>query len=201
MPYSKKQLQQKSEQIYEEMLVIKNKPIQLFNYGKMQRDFTYVDDIVRGIVAAIDDPHKCEIFNLGNNKSVELIDFVSHIENRLGKKAIRELLPMQPGDVPQTCADIEHIRSTITDLQWEAFTQQVVGQRIRFAGNVIEVYDDGRVNIDDCKGFLNVCMLYEIPRDIALTINNDQFIQGEGTVREVSVFIGLNVWINVESFK
>ena len=84
-----------------------NQPINLFNNGKMQRDFTYIDDIVRGIRLAIDKNYNCEIFNLGNSESQELMDVVGCIEKCLNKKASVNFLPMQPGDVEKTNADIK----------------------------------------------------------------------------------------------
>ena len=86
--------------------ILAGEPIAVNNGGKMKRDFTYVDDIVAGIVAALDRPYGCEIFNLGGDRSVELTHFIDVIENTIGKKAIRNLLPMQPGDVPDTVAVI-----------------------------------------------------------------------------------------------
>ncbi len=88
--------------------LLAEKPIELFNQGKMSRDFTYIDDIVQGVMAAIDLESGCEIFNLGNNQPVELIKFVNIIEKAVGKKAHYHLGPMQPGDVVKTFADIEH---------------------------------------------------------------------------------------------
>jgi len=90
-----------SKQICEE------KPIQVFNSGKMKRDFTYIDDIVRGTAAAIDLGAGYEIFNLGNNKPVELLYLIELLEKSLGKKAIMEMKPMQAGEVLTTFADIE----------------------------------------------------------------------------------------------
>lgn len=87
--------------------IAKGEPIQVFNSGRMRRDFTYIDDIVRGTAAAVDLGAKCEIFNLGNNRPVELLELISLIEKHLEKKAIKEMLPMQPGEIEETCADIE----------------------------------------------------------------------------------------------
>jgi len=83
-------------------------PIPVFNHGKMKRDFTYIDDIIAGTRAAFDMNYKCELFNLGNNKSENLMDMISLLENELGKKAIIDFKPMQPGDVPESFADIDH---------------------------------------------------------------------------------------------
>lgn len=82
-------------------------PIEVFNQGKMRRDFTYIDDIVQGTMAAVDLEANCEIFNLGNNRPVDLMYLISLIEQKLGKKAIMRMLPMQPGEIEETCADIE----------------------------------------------------------------------------------------------
>lgn len=84
-----------------------NKPIKVFNFGKMERDFTYVDDIVAGILASLSKSYAYEIFNLGNNKPTKLSYFISLIEQKLVKKAKKRLLPIQPGDVPKTYADIK----------------------------------------------------------------------------------------------
>lgn len=86
--------------------ILANKPIDVYNNGNMRRDFTYITDIVDGILAALDKAYPCEIFNLGNNKPVELMTFISLIEDALGKKATKNMLPIQAGDVPETHADI-----------------------------------------------------------------------------------------------
>ncbi len=80
--------------------------IDVFNSGKMSRDFTYITDIVSGVVAAIDKPSDYEIFNLGNSKPVELMYFIELIEKFTGKKIERNMQPMQPGDVHKTFADV-----------------------------------------------------------------------------------------------
>jgi len=87
--------------------ITNNKPIQVFNHGNMKRDFTYIDDIISGIRSAINKNHASEVFNLGNNKSEELMDVVHLIEQCLDKKAIIEFKGMQPGDVKESFADIE----------------------------------------------------------------------------------------------
>ncbi len=88
--------------------IINNQTIPVFNYGKMKRDFTYIDDIIMGTRSAIKNNYDCEIFNLGNNKAEKLTDMISVIESSLNKKANIEFLPMQPGDVTETFADINH---------------------------------------------------------------------------------------------
>ena len=101
--------------------------IQVFNYGKHSRDFTYIDDIVEGIVHVLDRPAKPNLFwsgnnpdpgtstapwrvyNIGNNNPVELMDYIEALENSLGIKAEKELLPLQSGDVPDTYADVDDL--------------------------------------------------------------------------------------------
>lgn len=87
--------------------ICEGKPIQIFNEGKMRRDFTYIDDIVQGTTAAIDLGADCEIFNLGNHRPVELLHMITTLENALGKKAIKQFLPEQRTEVIETYADIE----------------------------------------------------------------------------------------------
>jgi UDP-glucuronate 4-epimerase len=99
--------------------ITEGKEIQLFNNGHMRRDFTYVTDIVDGILKAAELDLGCEIINLGNNGPVELTYFVELIEKNLGKKAIKKHLPMQPGDVPATWADISKAKKL---LNWEPIT-------------------------------------------------------------------------------
>ena len=93
--------------------ILNNKPIQIFNFGKMHRDFTYIDDIVDGIISALKNNFSLKIFNLGNSKSENLLDVVSLIEKELDKKAIIELAPMQMGDVENTFADIEKAKDDL----------------------------------------------------------------------------------------
>ena len=87
--------------------IINGRPIEIYNFGKMKRDFTYIDDIVDGTIAALDNPFKYEIFNLGNSKTVELMKLIEIIEEELGIVAKKRFLPLQPGDVPETYADID----------------------------------------------------------------------------------------------
>jgi len=89
--------------------ILAGEPIPVFNNGNMKRDFTYIDDIISGTRAAIDKNYKCEVFNLGNHKSEQLMNVVSLIEDSLNKKAKIDFLPMQPGDVTESFADINHI--------------------------------------------------------------------------------------------
>lgn len=93
--------------------ILEDQTIDLFNYGDMKRDFTYVEDIVQGITLVINDTHGkdslAEIYNIGFGESVNLMDFLHHIEDQLGKKAITNLLPKHPADVPATWADTTKI--------------------------------------------------------------------------------------------
>ena len=91
--------------------IVAGQPIKVFNHGEMWRDFTFIDDIVNGVVRALDRPPAATpphaIYNLGNHKSEKLTDFIAEIEKAIGKKAVMEMAPMQPGDVPATYADVE----------------------------------------------------------------------------------------------
>jgi UDP-glucuronate 4-epimerase len=108
--------------------ILAGRPIKVFNEGRMARDFTYIDDIVAGTVAAHDRPPVDEIphrvYNLGNHRSEKLLDFIAVLERLLGRTAIKELLPLQPGDVPESFADIEASRR---DLGFEPQTTIEVG--------------------------------------------------------------------------
>lgn len=90
-----------------------DEPMHIFGEGKMQRDFTYVDDIVSGIVASIDKNYDYEIFNLGGGKTEELMDYVSTLEKAMGKEGKKKFMPMQPGDVVSTSADISKAKTML----------------------------------------------------------------------------------------
>src|SRR5690606_38376563 len=83
------------------------RPIKVFNNGNLSRDFTYIDDIVNGVVATLEEdaPQTYSLYNIGNGNPVKLLDFIEAIETCIGKQAIKEMLPMQPGDVEKTWAD------------------------------------------------------------------------------------------------
>ncbi|MBF8262810.1 MAG: wcaG [Parachlamydiales bacterium] len=87
--------------------ICEGQPIQVFNRGLMRRDFTYIDDIVNGTLAAIDLGAECEIFNLGDNRPIDLLYLIQLLEDALRIRAIKEMLPMQIGEVLETYADIE----------------------------------------------------------------------------------------------
>jgi len=108
--------------------ILAGQPIKVFNEGRMARDFTYIDDIVAGTIAAHDrppaDPLPHRIYNLGNHRPEKLLDFIAVLERLLGRKAEKQLLPLQPGDVPESFADIEVSRR---DLGFEPKTTIEVG--------------------------------------------------------------------------
>jgi len=104
--------------------ILAGEPIPVFNNGNMKRDFTYIDDIISGTKAAIEKNYKCEVFNLGNHKSEQLMDVVSLIEENIGKKADVDFLPMQPGDVSESFADIN---KSIDMLNYKPTTNVDVG--------------------------------------------------------------------------
>lgn len=111
--------------------ILKGRPIDVFNHGRMQRDFTYIDDIVEGVVrvaaqpaqpnslwiGAAPDPGSSfspwRVYNIGNHSPVELLDFINIIEEKIGRKAQLNLLPLQPGDVPATCADVSDLMQDV----------------------------------------------------------------------------------------
>ncbi len=111
--------------------ILAGKPIDVFNHGKMRRDFTYIDDIAQGVLRTADhiatpnpawnaaapdpgtSPAPYRVYNIGNHTPVELDRFIAAIEENLGKKAIRNNLPMQPGDVPATCADVDDLQRDV----------------------------------------------------------------------------------------
>ncbi|NPA63971.1 MAG: NAD-dependent epimerase [Epsilonproteobacteria bacterium] len=117
--------------------ILEDRPIEVYNYGKMKRDFTYIDDIVEGVVRVIDNPPETDgcwnarrpnpasskapyrIYNIGNGSPVELMEFIHAIEKALGKEAKKNLLPIQPGDVPATWADTSALKQ---DLGYEPST-------------------------------------------------------------------------------
>jgi UDP-glucuronate 4-epimerase len=89
------------------------RPIQVFNHGDMQRDFTYIDDIVEGTLRVLDRPARYAIYNIGNHQPVQLLDYIAALERALGKKAKLEMKPMQPGDVKSTYADTAALRAAV----------------------------------------------------------------------------------------
>ena len=122
--------------------ILNDQPIQVFNDGNMRRDFTYVDDIIEGVVRVIDNEAKInrywtgkhpdpatskapfKVYNIGNSSPVNLLEFIEAIEESLGKKAKKEFMPIQPGDVPVTWADVSDLE---TDLGYKPNTPVRVG--------------------------------------------------------------------------
>lgn len=99
--------------------IIKGKPINVFNYGKMSRNFTYIDDIASGTIAVLDADLPYGIMNIGGDKEETLMRYIEVLEKNLGKKAQKKLMPMQPGDVPKTVADIRKLKK----LGWKPATR------------------------------------------------------------------------------
>jgi UDP-glucuronate 4-epimerase len=106
--------------------ILAGDPIPVFNHGRMRRDFTYIDDIVAGVVAALDSPPPDDgapkaggsiaphrLYNIGNNRSEDLLEMVAVLERTCGRAAVLDLQPMQPGDVPETLADISAIQADL----------------------------------------------------------------------------------------
>ena len=106
--------------------LLAGEPIPIFNHGRMRRDFTFIDDIVAGVIACLDNPPPDDglpkaggsmaphrLYNIGNSRSEELMRMIALLEDACGRKARLELLPMQPGDVPETYADISPIRNEL----------------------------------------------------------------------------------------
>ncbi len=122
--------------------ILDNEPIDIYNYGKMKRDFTYIDDIINGIEKVIERPAEInsewsgkspdpgsskapyKIYNIGNNDPILLMDFIEAIEKALGKKAKKNLLPLQQGDVPASHADVTDM---INDFGYKPYTSYQVG--------------------------------------------------------------------------
>lgn len=122
--------------------ILEDKPINVFNHGRMRRDFTYIDDIIEGVVRVVDkipqpnpnwsgdnpDPGTSnapyKIYNIGNNQPVELMHFIKVLEDCLGKKAEKNMLPMQPGDVPVNYADVDDL---VRDVDFKPNTSIEVG--------------------------------------------------------------------------
>lgn len=113
--------------------ISEEKPIDVYNFGKMKRDFTYIDDVIEGVVRVMTKPPQCvdavgtaayKIYNIGNNTPIELMQFIEVIEQAVGKTAIKNFLPMQPGDVPSTYADVDDL---IKDVGFKPKTTIVEG--------------------------------------------------------------------------
>ncbi len=93
--------------------IMEGRAIQVFNHGDMQRDFTYVDDVVEGTLRVLDRPARYAVYNIGNHQPVSLLDYIGALERALGKKATLEMRPMQPGDVKATYADTRALQQAV----------------------------------------------------------------------------------------
>jgi len=93
--------------------ILQGKPIQVFNHGDMQRDFTYIDDAVEGTLRVLDRPTRYAIYNIGNHQPVGLLDYIAALERAFGRQARLEMKPMQPGDVKATYADTAALRAAV----------------------------------------------------------------------------------------
>ena len=93
--------------------IAQGKPIPVFNRGKLERDFTYIDDVVEGTLRVLDKPAPYAIYNIGNHEPVRLLDYIAALERALGKKAKLAMKPMQPGDVKATYADTAALRAAV----------------------------------------------------------------------------------------
>jgi UDP-glucuronate 4-epimerase len=139
--------------------ILDGRPIEVFNHGHHRRDFTYIDDIVEGVVRVLDripkpdpewrgtapDPASSRapyrLYNIGSNRPIELLRYIEVLENRLGRKAERTLLPMQPGDVADTFADVSEL---VRDIDYKPSTPIEIG-----IGNFVawfrDYYQDSRI--------------------------------------------------------
>lgn len=120
---------------------LEGKAIDVFNNGEMLRDFTYIDDIVEGVVRVIDNPADFyKVYNIGNNNPVKLMDFIEAIENKLGKKIEKNFLPLQAGDVPATYADVSDL---VADLGYKPQTPVQEGID-KFIDWYVEFFKEGK---------------------------------------------------------
>jgi len=113
--------------------IILGKSIDVFNHGKMRRNFTYIDDIVSGTIAVIDANLPCDVVNIGGDRDDALMNYIEMVEKTAGKKAKIKMLPMQPGDVESTVADIRKLKK----LGWKPTTRIKEGVK-----NFVEWYKD-----------------------------------------------------------
>ncbi|MBO3100237.1 NAD-dependent epimerase [Gelidibacter pelagius] len=108
--------------------IINNKPVKVFNNGDLSRDFTYIDDIVSGVLTTLldtsDNTSKYKLYNIGNSQPVQLLEYIEAIEKALGKTAIKEMMPMQPGDVKQTYANVDLLKK---DFNYQPSTEVTEG--------------------------------------------------------------------------
>lgn len=140
--------------------IVAGNSIQVFNYGRHRRDFTYVDDIVEGVIRVLDRPAKgnpdwnsdkpdpassrapWRVYNIGNNRPVELMDYISALEKALGREARKEMLPLQPGDLPDTYADVDDL---VEEFRYKPATTVEEGVR-RFAEWYCDYFNIRRIS-------------------------------------------------------
>jgi len=103
--------------------IIRGRMIDVYNFGKMKRNFTYIDDIVSGVITVLDADLSCGVMNIGGDNEVALMDYITTVEKYTGKKARKNMMPMQPGDMASTVADIRKLRK----LGWKPTTRIDVG--------------------------------------------------------------------------
>ncbi|OGI15557.1 MAG: hypothetical protein A3E38_02355 [Candidatus Moranbacteria bacterium RIFCSPHIGHO2_12_FULL_54_9] len=99
--------------------IVTGKTVEIYNFGKMRRNFTYIDDIVSGTITVLDADLPCDVMNIGGDRDEELLDYIAAVEKHSGRQAQKKMMPMQPGDVPRTVADISKLRK----LGWEPTTR------------------------------------------------------------------------------
>ena len=113
-----------------------------------------------------------------------------------------DMIDGEPGEEPDvyTCDYIYQRRRAMTELQWENYTEFLVGQRIAYQGEIKEVYDDGRIKVDACNGIIrdDHLIVHGIPLDVALALSKGQVVSGEGTIREVQVMVFLSIHVDGE---
>lgn len=118
--------------------ILKGEAIDVYNYGDMARDFTYIDDVISGVIAAIDKSYPYEVFNLARGESIKLLDFIKEIEENLGQTASKNMMEIQPGDVPATSADISKAREKL-DYSPQVSVQEGVKNFVDWYKNYFQV--------------------------------------------------------------
>mgnify|MGYP000909233418 FL=1 len=140
--------------------ILHDRPIQVFNNGRMKRDFTYIDDIIEGILRLLNNPPASDdawdrqaadpgtssapyrLYNIGNNKPVDLMDFIDALERKLGKAARKEFLPMQAGDVPMTYADVDDLMAAV-DFRPDTSVDEGIGRFVEWYVGYYGAGEDG----------------------------------------------------------
>jgi UDP-glucuronate 4-epimerase len=136
--------------------------IQQFGDGSSSRDYTYIDDIVDGIVRAIDRPHKYQIFNLGKGSGTSLKEFINLVQKYTGKKAVIKVMPDQPGDVPYTCADVTKASSMLgyrAEVSFEEGIRRTAEwYQDAYANKILEICPETQANgMGRAPSMVNMC--------------------------------------------